>query len=84
MKVLTLGELIFADVFDNPFVTCILRFADQADRHIFTDNGLAAIWADLRGDVLNEQAEFVALEGNGCKAVDQFSLSANNAIHKTF
>ena len=82
VKVLTLGELILADVFDQPFGVCILRFADQADRHIFTDNGLAAIGADLRGDVLNEQAEFVAFEGNGCEAVDQFSLSANDAIHK--
>ena len=82
MKVLTLRELIFADVFDQPFGVCILRFADQADRYIFIDNGLAAIGADLRGDVVNEQAEFVTLEGDGCKAINQFSLSANDAIHK--
>ena len=82
VNILTLGELIFADIFDQPFGVCILRFADQADRYIFIDNGLAAIGADLRGDVLNEQAEFVTLEGDGCKAINQFSLSANDAIHK--
>ena len=82
VKFLTLGELIFADVFDQPFGVCILRFADQLHRYVFIDNGFAAIGADLRGDVLNEQAEFVTLEGNGCNAVDQFSLSANDAIHK--
>ena len=82
VKFLTLGELIFADVFDQPLGVCIFRFANQLRRHVFIDNGLAAIEADLRGDVLNEQAEFVALEGNGCEAVDQFRLSANDAIHK--
>ncbi len=38
----------------------------------------------MRGDIPHEQAKFVALEGDGCEAVDQFSLSANDAIHKTF
>ena len=77
MKFLTLGELIVADVFDQPLGVCIFRFADQLRRHVFIDNGFAAIGADLRGDVLYEQAKFVTLEGDGCDTVDQFRLSAN-------
>ena len=84
VKFLTLGELIFADVFDQPLGVCIFRFADQLHRYVFIDNGFAAIGADMRGDIPHEQAKLVALEGDGCEAVDQLSLSANDAIHKNF
>ena len=73
---------VIADVFKYSLCDNIFRKTQYARRHFFFDEGFSTIGTDLRGHMIDYQLKFAALQGNGCKSIDEFSLSANDTIHK--
>ncbi len=77
MRRLILSHILAYTLFER-----IIRLANQLRCHVFIHDGFSAVGTYLRRDMVNQQSKLFAFEGDGGKAVDDLSLSADQAIHK--